>query len=215
MNRSSIFLQKSLLPVIFPTAVALLAMAMSGQKPIPSPIEFSAQNHHLAKDTLPDICTVLPAEEIAALIPFTNPLSNSFPDPYPMENYKACYYEFWKENDYPGIKVSLLKFDSKEDALGSYNWYTEGHISLYEVAPERIFGLADSAFFGMDLGDTAKCNECALVMIKGVYEIIVAYKGQYKESGRIRKKLVAVKIAELMFDRIPGLASSPIRKKGN
>ncbi len=170
-------------------------------------------HNRIATDTLPDICTVLPAEEIAALMPFTNSLSKSFQEPDPTEYYRACLYQFWKKNDFPGIKVSLIKHVSKEEALVAYKWNIEGYLDPQLTPPERLPGLADSAFFGSSSTDLLKCDECALVAISGVYQVIVAYKGQYEESPMLRKKQVAIKILGMMFDRIPGLAPSRIRNK--
>lgn len=199
--------------IILFIVIVSMTLAFRKQKQTQSSFRLFTQHDRMATDTLPDICTVLPGEEIAALMPFTNPLSKSFPEPDPIESYRACLYQFWKKNDFPAIKVSLLKYLSKEEALVAYKWNLQGYLDPQLTPPERLFGLGDSAFFGSGSTDPLKCDECALVAISGVYQVIVAYKGQFEESPMLRKKLVAIKILELMFDRIPGLAPSRIRNR--
>jgi len=202
MSRSLIFLLKFLSALIF---LITIASAIHSQT--------LKQNNDKAKDTLPDICTVLPAEEIAALMPFTNSLSKSFPEPDPTENYKSCLYQFWKKNDFPGIKVSLLKYNLKEEALIAYKSSMESYQDPQLIGFERLLNLADSVFWGSGSSDPLKCDECGLVAIRGVYQMIIAFKGQFDESLMLRKKAVAIKILEMMLDRIPGLLPSRIHNK--
>jgi len=199
--------------IIIFTVLVSMTLAFAEQKHVQLPIHSFKHHNEIATDTLPDICTVLPAEEIAALMPFTNSLSKSYPEPEPTENYRSCLYEFWKKNDFPGIKVSLSKYASKEEALTTYKWNLEGYLDPQLIGFERLPRLADSAFWGSGSSDPLKCDECALVAISGAYEVIIGYKGQYEESPMLRKKLVAIKILELMLDRIPGLAPSRIRNR--
>lgn len=79
------------------------------------------------------------------------------------------------------------------------------------VAPERLYGIADSAYFDYDFEDTAKCDECGLVASRGEYGIYIAFKGQYEKVPRARKKESALKILQVMYDRVTGLAPSRIR----
>src|SRR3979490_1840488 len=67
-------------------------------------------------DTMPNICTVLPPAEIDALHIFNNPLTKSYPEQDPIENFHSCYYEFYKPNDFPMLSVQLVKYLSKKEA---------------------------------------------------------------------------------------------------
>jgi hypothetical protein len=155
-------------------------------------------------DTLPDICVVLPAAEIAALSPFTVTLSNSYPED-PIEGYRGCLYEFFKSPDFGTIKISVLKLKSKADALADYKMQIEDHIRILERRPESITGLADSAFFTYDAFDDSKCDNCGLSLLLGVYNVNVILKGQYDDVLREKKKNAAISIVKLLFNRMPEL----------
>ena len=152
-------------------------------------------------DTLPDICTVLPAAEIAGLSPFTVALSNSYAED-PLEGYRGCLYEFFKSPDFGTIKISLIKNKSKADALVFYNANVADHINLWQRRPETIVGLADSAYFNYNADDT-KCDDCHLLLMSGVYNIVVSFHGQYDDVSRDKKKKAAIAIFNLLKNRIP------------
>lgn len=164
-------------------------------------------------DTMPNICSILPAGEIDALHIFDNPLTKSYPERDPLENHQACYYEFYKPNDFPSLSIQLTKLESKEEAREQFHIWVVSHNDLWGRYPEPIFGLADSAFFGYNQTDPTQCDECGLIAAQGVYVIYVLYKGQAETVSRDRKKANAIKIVHLMYDRIPGLAPSFIRNK--
>jgi hypothetical protein len=157
----------------------------------------------ILSDTLPDICTVLPAAEIAGLSPFTIALSNSYAED-PLEGYRGCLYEFFKSPDFGTIKISLLKNKSKADALVFYNRNVTDHIEMWQRRPETIIGLADSAYFNYNADDT-KCDDCHLLLMSGVYNVVVSFHGQYDDVSREKKKNAAISIIKLLHDRIPGL----------
>ena len=154
-------------------------------------------------DSVPNICMVLPAGDVEKLSPFTHPLSKSYADD-PLEGYRACFYDFWKENDYGTIKVSLIKNKSKADALVFYNRNVADHINLWQRRPETIMGLADSAYFNYNADDT-KCDDCDLSLISGVYNVVVSFHGQYDDVSREKKKNAAISIVKLLYNRIPKL----------
>ena len=159
----------------------------------------------ILSDSLPDICTVLPAEDIAKLSPFTNPLTKLYAEE-PMEGYRACIYEFWKPNDYGTIKVSVTKSKSTAEALAFYNRNVADHIEMWQRRPETIEGLADSAYFNYNAFDDTKCDDCHLLLISGVYEVVVSFHGQYDDVSRENKKNTAINIVKLLYKRIPGLS---------
>jgi hypothetical protein len=157
----------------------------------------------ILSDSLPNICAVLPAADIARLSPFTNPLSKFYSEEA-LEGYQGCIYEFFKLNDYGTIKVSLLKNKSKAEALAFYNSNVQDHIDLWQRRPETLMGLADSAYFNYNADDT-KCDDCHLLLLSGVYNVIVSFHGQYDDVPRESKKNAAINIVKLLYDRIPGL----------
>lgn len=157
----------------------------------------------MISDTLPDVCTFLPAGDIAGLSPFTNPLTNSYAEE-PLEGYRGCIYEFFKPNDYGTIKISLIKNKSKADALVFYNSNVADHINMWQRRPETIVGLADSAYFNYN-ADDAKCDDCHLLLMSGVYNVVVSFHGQYDDVSRESKKKAAINIVKLLYSRIPGL----------
>jgi len=155
-------------------------------------------------DTLPNICTVLPPGDIAGLSPFTVALSKSYADD-PLEGYRGCFYEFFKSPDFGTIKISLLKNKSKADALAFYNIDVTDHINSYQISPEPIQGLADSAHFNYNAGDLSKCDDCDLSLVIGLYNVVVSFHGQYDDVPREKKKKAAISIVKLLYDRFPEL----------
>ena len=117
----------------------------------------------------------------------------------------TCRYEFFKPNDYPSLTITLVKFDSKEEAAATYHQSVLDNIDLWAIEPERIPNLADSASFTLT-PDGDKCDECNLFAKQGVYLINMKFKGHYEEVPRARKKAGAIKILKMMYDRIPGLS---------
>ncbi len=45
-------------------------------------------------DTIPTICNIIPPADMKYLNPFTNLLTNIFPDPNHYDTYSGCYYQF-------------------------------------------------------------------------------------------------------------------------
>ena len=161
-------------------------------------------------DTMPDICTVVPAREVEALHPFTTPLITSFPDPNNFETYSGCYYQFYTDSQKPQLAVRLIKWTSKQEAMDEYKMQLQRHSESWGISPERLPLEADSAYFSIEPMDTTKCDECGLVAAQGLYTIYISFKGQYEALTREGKKLVSLQILRMMYDRIPGLAPSRI-----
>lgn len=163
-------------------------------------------------DTIPNICNVIPPADMKYLSPFTSILTNIFPDANNYDTYSGCHYQFYTPEAKPQIAIRLIKWGSKKEAGDDFrNFFTSESNS--GVAPERLYGIADSAYFDYDTEDTAKCDECGLVTARGDYGIYISFKGQYETVPRARKKESALKILQLMYDRIPGLAPSRLRNR--
>jgi hypothetical protein len=185
--------------VLILLGIASLSFIIS--KPQQKVVEFFPEK--ILSDTLPDICSVLPAGDIAGLSPFTIALSNSYAED-PLEGYRGCLYEFFKSPDFGTIKISLLKNKSKADALVFYNSNVADHINLWQRRPETIVGLADSAYFNYNADDT-KCDDCHLLLMSGVYNVVVSFHGQYDDVSREKKKKAAINIVKLLYNRMPGI----------
>lgn len=178
----------------------------------------SSRPNHLSKnqyqgirDTIPQVCTYITSEEIRAIHPFTTLLTNIFPDPNSFENYTGCYYQFYTPSEKPQLAVRLIKWGSKQEATDDYIMQVRRHHESWGLAPERIKGIADSAFFDLNPEENDKCDECALVAIQGVYCIYISFKGQYEKVPRSAKKFSALRILQLIYDRIPGLTPPRVR----
>jgi len=151
-------------------------------------------------DTLPDICIIVPPKLLDSLSPFGVPMSSSFPDELNYDTYKGCFYQFFTKNMKPQIAVRLMKFTTKKEAAAVYKTSIDGHTSDWYGNPERISLIADSAYFNYEGEDSAKCDECGLVALQGIYVIYVSFKGAYDETSRSRKKFIALKVLEAMYD---------------
>ena len=75
---------------------------------------------------------------------------------------------------------------------------------MWERDPERIGNLGDSANFSYN-ADEPLCDVCGLTVISGKYLIVINFKGQYEDVSREMKKQAAVKLANLLFERLPQL----------
>jgi hypothetical protein len=151
------------------------------------------------RDTLPDMCIIVPPGFVNSLNPFGVPISSSFPDELNYDTYKGCYYQFFAKNMKPTIAVRLIKFADKKEAAVAYKTSIDGHTNDWYGVPERLTGLGDSAYFNYEGADTIKCDECGLVVLKGLYVIYVSFKGAYEEATRGLKKIVARRILDLMY----------------
>ena len=80
----------------------------------PDKIEENKINY--VSGTLPAICSVLPGSEIEALHIFNNSLTKTYTETATTDVLSTCRYEFFKPNDYPSLTITLVKFDSKEEA---------------------------------------------------------------------------------------------------
>jgi hypothetical protein len=96
--------------------------------------------------------------------------------------------------------------------MDDYKMQTQRHLESWGIAPERLETGADSAYFSYEIMDTSKCDECHLVAIRGLYSVYISFKGQPDGMTREGKKMVALQILRMMYDRIPGLAPPRNRK---
>jgi len=166
---------------------------------------------HDLTDTIPQVCAYITPRDMETCHPFTTLLTNTFPDPNSFETYAGCHYQFFTRDEYPQIAVRLIKWSSKQEAANEFKQQVQSHFDQWGIAPERLRGTADSAYFGFNTEDTSLCDECGLVAIQGEYAMYISFKGQYEKVPRARKKQSALKILQMMYDRIPGLTPPRVR----
>lgn len=184
------------------TLIPLLAVVflLPGKK-INSPLSTKI----ILRDSLFDMCQVMPGDEVASLSPFNKPIKNVIPDDR-MEGYCGCHYDLQSEDDYPQVKLSLNQFPSSKESKEDYIINKESWISMYQRQPEWIPNLGDSAsFYGN--ADPALCDDCGLQVASGRYYITVAFKGYYDKISAASKRDAAVNIVRTLFRKKPYLNS--------
>lgn len=191
----------------------MLSLAFFSMTFMDLPSRYSSTTLPVSTDTIPEVCNVLPGKDIEALHPFTTRLTAAFPDPNAYETYTGCYYQFYTDSEKPQLAVRLMKWASKEEAMDEFKMQAQRHFESWGLSPEKLSVEADSVYFSIEPMDSTRCDECHLVAIQGVYSIYISFKGQYGGLTREGKKLVALQILKMMYDRIPGLAPSRIRNK--
>ncbi|HEY6063085.1 MAG TPA: hypothetical protein VIV35_05725 [Chitinophagaceae bacterium] len=157
------------------------------------------------KDSLFDMCMVMPGDEVASLSPFNKPIKEVTPDDR-MDGYCGCHYDLQSEDDYPQVKISLNQFSSARDAKETYVTNKESWVSMYQRQPEFISNLGDSAsFYGN--ADPALCDDCGLQVASGRYYITIAFKGYYDKISAATKKDASINIVRKLFEKKPYLNS--------
>lgn len=155
-------------------------------------------------DTMPDICRVITSQDIESLHVFDLRITNSYPEPDPVENFHACYYEFFEDAHRPArIGISLQKFSVNQDAEDVLKQFVNDNLNT-GMHPESIkFG--DAAWMSLHEGCNTTCMDATLIVRSGVYVIYVGFKAP---DGTLRATLKqnGIKIVNMLFDRIPGLA---------
>jgi hypothetical protein len=181
---------------------SFLSMPFAGKKTIHS----ITHQYRISIDTMPNVCTVLPEQDINALDIFgSGPITSSYPEPDPLEGFHGCYYEYNSvPRRYAALGVQLLRMGTKEEANDVFRNSEEDHHRVWLVFPERIPHVGDSASITMNSGCSDKCSECILVVKVGVHVIFVNFKGP-EDTPRSKLKTAGLRIVQMMFDRIPGL----------
>lgn len=184
-------------------------MAFSNEK---NTTDVVANLHPVMIDTMPEICSVVTPQEIDAMNLFNNGLvTKYYSESYPVKGFHACYYEFDAiPHRYGMLSVQLQKTSSKKDANDIFWQFEKDHHDLWGVSPERILYLADSAAITINENCADLCWECVLIVKQGVYVIWVSFKAP-DDTKRERMKTMGIRIVNLMYDRIPGLAPQVIK----
>ena len=157
------------------------------------------------KDSLFDMCVVMPGDEVASLSPFNKPIKQVTPDDR-LEGYCGCHYDLQANDDYPQVQISLNQFSSPREAKENYIINKESWVDMYQRQPEFISNLGDSAnFYGN--ADPGLCDICGLQVASGRYYITVVLKGYYDKISAATKKDASVNIVRKLFEKKPYLNS--------
>jgi hypothetical protein len=154
-------------------------------------------------DTMPDICRVITSQEIESLHVFDLRITNSYPEPDPVENFHACYYEFFEDAHRPArIGISLQKFSTKQDAADVITQFINDNLTT-GMLPETV-KLGHAARMTLHEGCNHTCMDATLVVSSGIYVIYIGFKAP---DGTLRATLKqkGIKIVNMLFDRVPGL----------
>ena len=159
----------------------------------------------VVKDSLFDMCMVMPGGEVASLSPFNKPIKQVTPDDR-LEGYCGCHYDLQADDDYPQVQISLNQFSSIRESKDNYITRKEDWVNLYQRQPELIPNLGDSAsFYGN--ADPALCDDCGLQVASGRFYITVAFKGYYDKISAATKRDASINIVRKLFEKKPYLNS--------
>ena len=159
----------------------------------------------IVKDSLFDMCVVMPGDEVASLSPFNKPLKLVTPDDR-LDGYCGCHYDLQSEDDFPQVQLSVNQFSSARESKENYITRKEDWVNMYQRQPELIPNLGDSAsFYGN--ADPALCDDCGLQVASGRFYISVAFKGYYEKISAATKKDASINIVRKLFEKKPYLNS--------
>jgi hypothetical protein len=160
----------------------------------------------ISKDSLFDMCTVMPGDEVASLSPFNKPIKLVTSQDR-LDGYCGCHYDLQSDDDYPQVQISLNQFSSARESKENYVINKQGWVDMYQRQPEFISNLGDSAsFYGN--AEPALCDDCGLQVASGRFYVTVALKGYYDKFSAASKKAAAISIVRRLFEKKPYLSST-------
>jgi len=158
---------------------------------------------HIFKDSLFDMCSVMPGDEVAALSPFGKPIKTVTPDDR-LDGYCGCHYDLQSDDDFPQVKISVNEFASYKQARETYDGYKKDWVSMYGRQPDDVTDLGDAANFQGN-AEPNKCDDCGLHVIAGRFYVMVIFKGYYDKVSAQTKMNSAISIAKKLFEKKPFL----------
>jgi len=160
-------------------------------------------NNNTFKDSLFDMCVVMPGDEVASLSPFNKPIKLVTADDR-LDGYCGCHYDLQSDDDFPQVKISVNQFLSAKESKVTYVTYKNDWINLFQREPEFIPNLGDSANFQGN-ADPSKCDDCGLQVASGRFYIMVAFKGYYDQVSATTKRDAAIRLVQRLFQKKPYL----------
>jgi hypothetical protein len=160
-------------------------------------------NSKLYKDSLFDMCSVMPGDEVASLSPFGTPIKLVTADDR-LDGYCGCHYDFEWKSDYPQAYIAVNQFGSLAECKEAFAMNRQDWVSFYQRQPDYINNFADSAaWFGNAQPD--KCSDCGLRVVSGRFLISVAFNGVYDDISADAKKNSALAMVRRLFEKKPFL----------
>src|SRR5258705_11401760 len=89
----------------------------------------------IVKDSLFDMCVVMPGDAVASLSPFNKPIKLVTPDDR-LDGYCGCHYDLQADDDYPQVQLSVNQFSSARESKENYITRKEDWVNLYQRQPE-------------------------------------------------------------------------------
>jgi hypothetical protein len=158
------------------------------------------------KDSLFDMCSLMPGAEVAGLSQLGELIKQVIPDDR-LEGYCGCHYDLQSDDDYPQVHISINEFSSFKEAREDYDMYRKDWISMYGRQPDEVTGLGDAACF-MGNSEPEKCDDCFLQVIANRYYVTVKYKGYYDKIPASVKRNAAISIVKRLYEKKPYLGRS-------
>jgi len=155
------------------------------------------------KDSLFDMCTVMPGDLVADLSPFGKPIKTVTSDDR-FDGYCGCHYDFQSDDDYPQVKISVNQFASYKESRQAYTMYKKDWTAMYGRQPDEIANLGDSACFQGN-AEPDKCDDCGLHVIAGRFYVMVIFKGYYEKISQSVKMGAAINIVRKLYEKKPYL----------
>ena len=166
---------------------------------------FQTRSHYGSKDSLFDMCSVMPGDEVAALSPFNKPIKQTTSLDR-LDGFCGCHYDLQSDDDFPQVQISVNQFSSPATSKEDFAANKQDWVNLYQRQPEFISNLGDSAMFCGN-AEPGKCDDCGLQVASGKYYITVAFKGYYEKITARSKQESAIRIVKKLFEKKPFLNS--------
>lgn len=166
-------------------------------------IDHGDLSQHFFKDSLFDMCSVMPGDEVASLSPFGKPIKKVTPDDR-LDGYCGCHYDLQSDDDFPQVSISVNQFASIKESRSSYDMYRKDWVDLYGRQPDEVAGVGDAACF-LGNAEPGKCDDCNLHVISGRYFIAVKFKGYYDKVTQQEKINSGISIVKKLFEKKPYL----------
>ena len=165
----------------------------------------------LFKDSLFDMCTVMPGDEVASLSPFGKPIKEVVPTDR-FDGYCGCHYDLDAKDDYPQVQIEVNQFASAKASKENFVTKKGDWVNLYQRQPDYLSNLGDSAaFYGN--ADPGKCDDCGLNVASGRFFITVALKGYYDKIPESTKEAASISLVRKLFEKKPYLNSKSAKSR--
>jgi len=159
----------------------------------------------LITDSLFDMCSVMPGDEVASLSPFTNPIKQVTSIDR-LDGYCGCHYDLDAKDDFPQVQIEVNEFSTAKESKENYVTRKQDWVNIYQRQPVFISNLGDSANFCGN-AEPGKCDDCGLEIASGRFYISVYVKGYYDKISESAKIAACIALAKKLMEKKPYLNS--------